>query len=264
MNTELEERLTERMQRLADQVPVPGVRPEDDLVRGRRRVRVRRTSGVAAAVAVGVIAGGTGYLLHDPTPARTVVAPADGGGNASAYLKPMKKGDKAPGMSMKEVPGGFKMTFDRRLDGYRDAVAAVLDPDGKHLDAKVSNEQSGTGGLGTKLGWKVGKGLGEIMVQVSRPGHDDDAGFDDFASPDCVALPGRPCTPLTLADGTAGVTQSSGGELAVYYTRPDKQVVMIVETKLFGNNSLVPIHALPATAKQLLQAAADPRMTLKM
>ena len=260
MNTELEERLTARMQRLADQVPAPDVRPEDDLARGRRRVRARRTTGVAAALAVGVIAGGTGYLLHDPGPVSAVVTPAGEGGASSPSATPSRLTAPRAGKVVRKRHAPW--TYDRRLDGYRDAVAAVLDPAGKHLDAKVSNEQSGGGILGTKLGWKVGKGLGEIIVSVSRPGADD-GGFTDFSAAKCVAQDGHPCVPIVLDDGTTGVTQSRGGELAIYYTRPDKQIVMIVETTLFGNNSTVPIHALPATAKQLLRAAADPRMTLK-
>lgn len=259
MNTELEDRLTERLQGLTDQMPVPAVSPEDDLARGRRSARARRTGGLAAAVAVGVVMGGGRYLLHAERTGRAVIAPASSGA-ASPSPQDSPSGRVIQQDKIKKHSRPF--TYDVRLTGFRAALAEVLDPAGRHLDAKVSNEQSmGGAQIGTKLGWKVGDGLGEIMVSVSRP-NVEDGGFNDFDPSGCVPRAGAPCTPVTLADGTTGTTQTSNGELAVFYTRSDKQLVLIVETRLFGNNSTVPIHTLPATAPQLLRAAADPRMTL--
>jgi hypothetical protein len=266
-DTELADRLTERMHALADRVDPSDVPPEADLARGRRRQRSGRIGAAAVALAVGAVIGGTGYLVHDARTGHAVVGPASSGSNLqhsgqTAHQETAKKALKQVEKRMRVTAKG-RLTFDPRLKAFRAAIASVLDPEGRHLDAKVSNEQSGSGVLGTKLGWKEGAGLGEIMVSVATPGADD-GGFSPYFSPrTCAPVAGRACTTVVLPDGTTGQEQHAPGELAVYYTRPDGQIVLLVASTLFGNNSTVSIGALPATARQLLRVASDPRLTLK-
>lgn len=70
MDTEL---LTERLHLLADDAPLPGTPPGDDLRRGRRHLRGRRLAvagGAALAAALGgaVLGAAPGEQAHDPAP----------------------------------------------------------------------------------------------------------------------------------------------------------------------------------------------------
>lgn len=263
-DTEWESRLADRIHELADQVDPPGVPVEADLARGRRRVRNGRVAMLGAALAVGVVVSGTNYLVHTTRSNATVAGPAASGSATSADSPARDRTRKQiDGREARRTVGNRQvLRLDPRLRGFRDAIAATLDPAGVHLDHAVSNEQSGDGVLGTKLGWKEGAGLGEIMVMVARPGVDN-GGFSPYFEPrHCSPVATHSCVQLRLPDGTTGIQQRQGGQLAVYYTRPDGQIVLIVESTLFGNNSTVPAEALPATARQMLRAATDPRLTL--
>lgn len=81
MDTEL---LTERLHLLADEAPLPGTSPADDIARGRTRVRRRRTAIAGAMVAtcaatgvVWTVAGEGPGRAADPAPPVAGTGPAD-------------------------------------------------------------------------------------------------------------------------------------------------------------------------------------------
>ncbi len=277
---ERDERVFEALSRLAADITTPAVSAEADLARGKRQLRRQRLGGAAGAVTtLAAVAGVAVFAAGVP------------GTGAPAHVSQAASGRASASPSGKATPA--PMSVDKRLEGFRDAVSAVLDPQGRHLDAHVSNQQASgvpkkagehadnnpeeraramlgmgrAGGatalssVGTKLGWNEGGGTGEVMVEVGTSA-EAVGGFTPYS---CTPgdTGGHRCTSVQLPDGTTGKQQRYGDTLAVYHTRPDGQVVLIAESKLFGNNATTPVAHWPATAKQLLRVATDPRLTLR-
>lgn len=238
--------IDQRLRRLDATIPAPDVRLEDDLARGRRRLRRHRwlvTGGTVAGVSV--IALGValaGDVLDDgPSSAPPATAPS----SASS-----PEASESPTPSEPPTPEDQR-TGGELLKDYRDVIAEYVDPDGTHLQMKPDNLQSG-GGLGTKLGWNMPgqDGLGMVEVFVGK-------GWNGFIGADCDY--GAQCR-TERVDGIEAQVLESNGSTTVVVRRAGGEVAITVDA-LFGNDSLVPVEGMDIQIDQLVRAAADERLT---
>lgn len=234
--------LERRLHHLAAAVPAPDTSPDDDLRRGRSRLRRTRllvsggsAAGVAAVVLGVAVLGNLGDEGRTPSP----TAPATQVASEEPQPKPRPK--------VKRVTGG------ELIQTYRDVLAEHLDPEGTHLQRKPDNLQSG-GGLGTKLGWSVPgqDGLGMVAVFVG-------GGWRSSVGAFC-SDPAATCRELTV-DGVDATVVDAGGATTVVVKRRDTTVAITVDA-LFGNNSLVPVEGMDLAVEDLVRAAADERLVL--
>lgn len=237
MNDHLD--LDDRLRDLAAAVPPPTTPVEQDVERGRRRLRRTRwlvSGGAAAGVAVVALGVGLAGTLADDGPS-TSPAPATQKASDKPNPKPKRKVDRRDGAEL--------------LRDYRDVLADHLDPTGTHLQKKPDNLQSGDG-LGTKLGWTIPgqDGLGMVEIFVGKS-------WWSFIGADCNG--GADCSRTTV-DGVEAQVIRWDGQTTVVVKRPDTTVAITVDA-LFGNNSLVPVEGIDIPVDELVRAAADPRLT---
>ena len=227
--------LEARLRRLADAVSPPATPLEQDLERGRRRLRRTRLL-VAGGAAVGVAAIALGVGLTG--------AAIDG--RDSAPTGPATHGTPAEPEATVDDGTGAEL-----LRVYRNVLADHLDPSGTHLQKKPDNVQSGDG-LGTKLGWTMPgqDGLGKVEIFVG-------GGWDGFIAGTCGS--GTRCSERTVDGVTAQVYESDGTILVV--VERDGGTVVILTDALFGNNSLIPVEGMDIPIDNLVRAAADERIT---
>ncbi|MET8521676.1 hypothetical protein [Nocardioides sp. NPDC004968] len=224
---------------------------------------------VAAAAAVAVTAAG-GVVVAQ----RTSLLSSDKqiAGPLETSAKPSPVPDRVVGPV--KVPGGdvtvlWPAAFNGNgvawsrdipvLQKYRDVLAEHLDPTGEHLEKAVSNMQSGDAGsgrtIGTKLGWTVEgeDGLGMVQLAVG-PGWDG-AGLlcDD---------PGWTCEGVNHPGAKVARIATHGGARTYAVERSDGTVVTITLDSLFGNNSTIPVSDVDLGEKEVMAAAADPRLVV--
>jgi hypothetical protein len=236
--------LDRRLRELGGAIRTPDTPLQEDLARGRRRLRLHRwLTGGGAVAGVAVIALGV-TLLGGSMDGRASIGPAG---------TPSSTGPDAPRSSQpptSEPPANSELDGAQLLRLYRDVVAEHIDPGGTHLQKKPDNLQSG-GGLGTKLGWTIPgqDGLGMVQVFVGK-------GWWSFVGAACS--PGA-CRTETVDGITAKVIESNGAT-SVVVKRPDTTVAITVDA-LFGNNSLVPVEGMDIPLGDLVRAAGDERLT---
>jgi len=246
------------LRRLAERVDPPVVPAEDDLARGRSRVRRTRFAGSGAAVATAATIVGVALLTSPGTDPGTE-GPTDPGPASSstpAYT------DRT--LPLAEVPAeeGFVPDNAEALQAWRDVLAEHLDPRGRHLEKKPSNEQSGGGNvegavhLGTKLGWSVAGEDGLGLVQITVASHRGELYSE------CGQTPGWSCRDLTTPGGRPATVIDHDGVHEVVVEQADGEFVSIALDNLFGNNSALPVSDIPLTDEQLFAAAADQRIDL--
>lgn len=231
--------LEQRLRDLAGSVPTPATPVEQDLERGRRRVRRTRwlaTGGGAAGVAVLALAVGLVGAATDP-----------GGTTPSG---PATQATDSP--SPTPSPARDDRTGAELLQTYRDVLAEHLDPDGTHLQKKPDNLQSG-GGLGTKLGWTMPDQDGLGMVEIFVGG-----GWRGSVDVRC-AVPAAACSVITVDGTDASLVEWEGSTTVV--VEGAQGPVSITVDPLFGNNSLVPVEGMDIPVDDLVRAAADERLT---
>ena len=249
--------LDEQLQRLADSVEPPGTTPQDDLARGRARLRHRNVGAAGAALMTAALIGTTVVLLSggsdhpgaDPgyagEPSATVDATARTESRSAAQehvLKETKKSIRHQGSAL-----AIDRDVSRVLAGYRDVLRDDLDPAGTRIQTgPITNEQAGEDSLGTKLGWNGG-GMLEIAVGRSLEGVQF---FCDGA-----------CTRQTLAGARKALVLTSPGVISVAVFQDDGDVVALTADTSFGNNG-TSTGTLGLTVHQLLAAAADARLDL--
>ncbi len=229
--------LDDRLRALAAAVTPPETPLEQDLQRGRSRLRRTRllvTGGAAAgvaAIALGVGLTNAALDSRDSSPA----GPATQGVEPAAP-KPTANVDDRTGAQL--------------LQDYRNVLAEHIDPDGTHLQRKPDNLQSG-GGLGTKLGWTMPgqDGLGLVEIFAGK-------GWDGFVGASC---PEAECREITI-DGITAQIVAWDGTTSVVVERADGTVAISINA-LFGNNSLTPVEGMDIPLADLVRAAADERIT---
>lgn len=277
MNDDL---VTDRLRRLGAEIDPPMVDPAHDVRRGRRRLRRGRALAAGGAVAVVVVMAGGADLLQggdrdaaDIAPSSAQPAVSSSASAAPPSVTPTPDGvrrvtpsaePKTAGADpMSGVPGEApaRPGKDASLRLYRQVLIDHLDPAGDHIDKRVTNRQASSDGtvltsLGTRLGWHVSgeRGLGMVAVDVG-------AGWSsvDFS---CASNPGWTCRHATAAGMRSAEVATYAGGMAVAVERPDRQVVVVTADDLFGNNSVTPLSGVDVTQKDLLAAAADPRLAL--
>ena len=231
--------LETRLRELAASVPPPSTPVEQDLERGRRRMRRTRflvTGGAAAGVAaIAIAAALTGAALDAPGTA------PDGPATHGAPAKPTPT----------HKPVVPDRTGGELLQRYRNVLAEHIDPSGAHLQKKPDNLQAG-GGLGTKLGWKNPgeSGLGMVEIFVGD-------GWAGFVGDLCGG--GVACSQQDV-DGLHATVARADGVTSVLVQRDDGSNVLITVDPLFGNNSLVPVNSLEIPVDDLIRAAGDERL----
>ncbi|MBC7276362.1 hypothetical protein [Nocardioides sp.] len=233
----------------------------------------RWTVPVAAAAAVAVMAAGGVVVAQQTTLLRgdeQAAGPLEKSGETSAEPSPVPDRVvtpvKTPGGDATALwPAAFNgpgASWSRDLpvlQEYRDILAEHLDPTGQHLDKTVSNMQGGEAGsgrtIGTKLGWTVESEDGLGMVQLAVGSGWDGVGFlceDPGWTCDDVDHPGAKSARIATRDGvrTYAVERSDG------------TVVAITLDSLFGNNSTIPVSGVDLGEKEVMAAAADPRLVV--
>lgn len=236
MNDNLD--LDQRIRDLAAAVPPPATPLEQDLARGRgrlRRTRFLATGGAVAgvaAIALGIGLTGAALDTRDAAP----------NGPASQGVEPAPPKQKA---APDDRTGG------ELLRDYRNVLAEHVDPNGTHLQKKPDNLQSG-GGLGTKLGWSVPgeSGLGMLEIFVGD-------GWGGVVGELCGD--GVECTQQDV-DGIHATVARSEGVTSVLVKRADGSNVLLTANLLFGNNSLVPVSGMDISVEDLIRAAGDLRL----
>jgi hypothetical protein len=114
MNDLLEAQLAGRLHDLAEGVALPRATPEDDVRRGRGRLRRNRALGVAGSAATLAVLAGAGFAVAGPPTAdRAVTPPAV----TSPAERPAAKGEQQPRLT-DEIAG---LAADQPAKGGRDA-----------------------------------------------------------------------------------------------------------------------------------------------
>lgn len=224
---------------------------------------------VAAAAAVAVVATGgvvvaqrTSLLSGD----KQIAGPLEMSGKPSPVPDRVVAPVKVPGG---DATGLWPAAFNGRgvawardipvLQEYRDVLAEHLDPTGEHLEKNVSNMQGSDGGsgrtIGTKLGWTVEgeDGLGMVQLAVG-PGWDG-AGL-------LCEDPGWTCEDVNRPGAKVARMATHDGARTYAVERSDGTVVAITLDSLFGNNSTIPVSGVDVGEKEVMAAAADPRLVV--
>jgi len=220
---------------------------------------------VAAAAAVAITAAGgvvvtqrTSLLKGDEQIAGPLETSAKPSPVPDRVVAPVKvPGDDVTGL-WPAAFNGHGVAWSRDipvLQKYRDVLAEHLDPAGEHLEKTVSNmQQRGEAGsgrtIGTKLGWTVEgeDGLGMVQLAVG-------SGWDG------VGLL-CPCEDVNYPGAKAARVATHGGTRTYAVERSDGTVVAITLDSLFGNNSTIPVSGVDLGEKEVMAAAADPRLVV--
>jgi len=263
--------LEERLQRLADSLELPATTPEDDLARGRARLRHRDLGALGAAAVTAAVIGTSVVLLSGagvrpgagPDIAGTSSSPAADAARRAEELQQLAEDARQAAEQVQreqalqqvrqryEVLEGLGQARSPRikaaLSGYRDILAEDLDPAGTHLQSgPITNVQGGSDSLGTKLTWNGG---GMLQVAVGRTLESVQFFCDGV------------CTRQTLAEARKALVLSSPGRISVAVFQDDGDIVALTADTSFGNNGTT-TSSLGLTVDQLLAAAADPRLDL--
>ncbi|NYJ00024.1 hypothetical protein HNR19_000722 [Nocardioides thalensis] len=262
-----------------------------DSARARRRAelmeaitsddRGRRWIAPVAAAAVVAVVGGAAYGVTALRGSGPGEAEPAGSGSGSVGETVASETQAAPTTSApteeaceSEAPGSARRMMGQSMrqqmadyreqlpvvQGFRDVLAAHLDPRGEHLERKASNVQSSGSAcsltaLGTKVGWATpgASGLGMVQVEVSTGG--------DLTQVH-MAHGGWRRLPVDVAGIASAEQVQYDGGFAVQVVRDDGLTVAIDANLLFGNNSLEPIDAFPFGVAELVETAADPALKL--
>lgn len=270
----------ERLAELAEQDDASSFVVDDDLARGRERLRRRRVgelgvAGLVVVVLAGVVlvTGGPGRQTGAPpaaTPptAQTDVSPVTPSA-APSVVDSAVVPPNAPTTSA--APYAWIRTILERSDGPRSpfakwrnrlfvTTASVLDPSGGHLSYA---NQGMTGGwdqqgvsMGIKMGWSQPGRSGEGLVQVevsSQKGADDArcriaAGF---GCPQAVRVGGR----------TVHVGEYASAYVVAFRQKDGDGVIVLVDTT-FGNESAQGVDHLGFTRDDVYRLVQDARLDL--
>jgi hypothetical protein len=258
--------LDQRLRELGATIRPPAVPLDDDLARGRSRVRRHRAlaaAGTVAAIAVIGLAGsvGPGLVSADE-------GPGYGGGDGTPLPGPETTPPVKPGES--EVPrnagqepapprplGIDDIAGNQTLRLYHDVLAEHLDPERKHLEQEVSSMQSGGQSLGSRFGWRNPgeEGLGFIGITVN-------GGWQATGWECGMAQVDITCRDITAPGGLEGQVAERDGVTDVAVEHADGTVVILSANTLYGNNSTIPVSSIDLTVEDLAAAAADDRLKL--
>jgi hypothetical protein len=241
---------------LLERIATPPTHVADDVARGERALRRRRWWQVAAvALSVAVVAGvGVALTGSQGSPSSDPgFSEQPGSGRASSSTPAEARHDSkahrrflADQRAKHRAERSFLPSMGT-IRGYHDVLAEHLDPHGDLL-APPSNEQGGTGVLGTKLDWNHG-GLLEIVV-----------GKTWSAAGGFYLLETAGMKPTTY-DGHQARVSTAGDDTVVSVRHDDGTVVTLIASTSFGNNGTSSTTS-SLTEARLLAAAADPRLTL--
>jgi hypothetical protein len=264
----LDQDVARRLSLLADRAPHEPPAPAVDLARGRRHLRRRR----AGATGLGVLAAATAVTLA------VTLVPGAGDPRGSAGPGPAGQGG-TPSTAVDSVSAApdtvRPLAFGEGLDvvtagdeaaaaseSFASVVAEVLDPEGGHAVLPAENSQSSSGvrggltSLGVRVGWRVPGQEGEGQVEVTvRRSADPARATCASAGPSCSAL-----EPPAGAVAARVVRRDDATGVAV--ARDDGSLVTVATSRLFANNSLVPVSGVDVSEQQLVALAADPRLAV--
>lgn len=238
---------------LADLIPVPPVPVGDDVARGERALRRRRLfAGAGSAVAVVVIAGGLAWAGGGHAPRAT--PPTYAAPSHSATPSPRAIATILPKMIHKKRPPDPLAGYEKQMNASKKTVGEWRDVLAEHLSAYGTlQEYDGVGfsgslaDYGTKLDWNDG-GLLQFMIGPHWNA--------------IQGVPGAPVPPLKprTYQGMEAQVGEANGVLVVSLRHEDGTVVTLLAATSFGNNGST-TASLGLTADNLLEAAADPRLS---
>jgi len=233
-------------------IEVPPTDVEADVRRGEAALRRRHRWQVAAAAAGVAAVGVAGFVGHGAatSPGST---PRYAGQTPTATPRSHASPSRSvPPRSVQRIQRHQRQLYQARstreaLRIYHDVLAEHLDPQGTQLRL-AQNEQGGTGVFGTKLDWRDG-GMLEIVV-----------GRTWQAASSFYPLEQAHLAPYHFPGHEVGVS-TAGDDLVVSVRHRDGTVVTLIASTAFGNNG-TSTAALGLTRRQLVVAAADPRLVL--
>ncbi|MGH8777177.1 MAG: hypothetical protein ACRDWI_19240 [Jiangellaceae bacterium] len=234
--------LTALMQRAtADEPPMPAG-PAEDIARGRRLLRRRRTLIGAAAVTAAVTVGGGVGAMAD----RGIFG---GPGSVQPAIQPPTRASMSP--PPEPHVDGYPFLSTRAV--IFDVTSSNLDPDRHHLE-QLKNVSFDSGGLvvGTTMGWQSDTEQGMIQVEISEdPGQRRPAG-------ECL---GGPCEPYPLPDNrvarVGGATDGSGPFWASFDQSNEVTISVIVSPLASGISTLAAETMGTVTLEKVLDLVQD-------
>ncbi len=218
---------------------------EEDVARGRRRLRRHRVGTAAAGVTVAAAVAAVAVPAVLPDHARPIEAQVASAPEPERLLPP--EAYDFPAAATREV------LFATAVEHF--------DPDRRHLGGGAGAVLGGSGGsvmAGTKLDWtNPGEpGLGMVEVSISTAGAVDETNIIDGGpcfAPECVKqmIPGTDQAAFVLGP-------VMDRQFAVYAVRPDGTVASVAVHDLFGNNSDIPVSEVGITLEQAFAFVTDP------
>jgi hypothetical protein len=271
----------DRLTDLADDEDATSFLVDDDLVRGRERLRRRRVGEVGAAgLVLAVLAGGAlltggGGPHAEPPPAATVApvpspaepeTPEPSAVESAIAPTPSESGTATMPKryawirNILERSDGPRAPFPRWRNRLYATTASVLDPSGGHLDYA---NRGWTGGwdeegisLGIKMGWSEPGRTGEGMVHVeisSQHGSDDER---------CQLTSGLECPQTVRIGGRTAHLGVDKDSYVVALRQADGDQVVVFIDKKFGNESPRGVDQFGFTRDDVYRLVQDPRLDL--
>lgn len=288
MNGPLEDRLgPEDFERLfVDEPAQPD--PAADLGRGRRLRRRRRVATGAAVLVALVVTGGTlGGVVRDdgrlagpatgpsPVPSAVPTASPTPSPTPADTAPPLRRDARGSYLDRDgKSLGGSLRDRDPEATPFRattrnswEVAVRHLDPRRQHLgDYEPSAFTGGEDGgiqVGQKLGWTVQGDPGEGMVQLAvthlEPGTEARLGRDESAGL-CTTevIEGEGCRRTTVAGTEVYLGANVDGGFVMDHLQQDGEVASVVVTRLFANNTDVPLRSMSVTRVAAAELLADP------
>lgn len=263
--------------------PAMASQPEDDIRRGERRLRRRRTLVVTAGLAAGVVMV-TGAVAVLPNALRGDATLQVAGGDrtssppASPWMATTPKPKPTPTTSPRQstqttAPADNFYPYPATRGLLMEAAVRHLDPQRVHLPEQSTNAQTSGYSVGTRLDWVVPgeDGLGMIRVVVTAPDAESEEHALDGLLSDVGCLDEehsknlckKQTIPGTRDQAWVGVEiQGQGAELSVLYRRADGSYVGIGAYELFGNNSEIPVSKVDVSLEQAFAFVTDPSLRI--
>jgi hypothetical protein len=259
--------------------PAMASQPEDDIRRGERRLRRRRTLVVTAGLAAGVVmATGAVAVLPNALRGDATLQVAGGDQTSSPTASPptaptpsaIPTPTTSPRQSTQTTPTApaddpFPYPVTRQL--LLEAAVRHLDPKREHLPKQSTNAQTGGASVGSKLDWTVRgeDGMGMIKVVVTEPDYKTEEHGLEWLMGEIGCLDNSTgetrCErrPIPGTSEQAWVADSGvDSELSVLYERTDGSYVGIGVYDLFGNNTTTPVSKVDVSLEQAFAFVTDP------
>jgi hypothetical protein len=234
---------------------------EDDIALGRSRLlRARLLTGAgvatAAAAVAGIVVAGTVIADHrsardDGAPVATNSPIPSATQSAPKATTPVNRGPRS--WAGKDFGPVLRAALVRHLDPGKDHLVLDNEPIG-------ANGQPGLRLAAVQIGWRIAgqPGMGRIWLELA----DSERAIGKVCGFNRIATTPFTCHDVPLGSGRTARVGHRGDEWEVGYVRPDGSVVYAYVSKLFHQNTTIPIHDIGITQDQLLALVQDESLRL--